>query len=92
MYRFAPVRWYKLAFYALVGRMGEIVLLLAGWDRRIRQTRWDGGELEGPELAGNGSGLSTLAFELRRTTGSGGYHHFHWCCRGARSICISAEK
>ena len=39
-YWFTPVRMEKLDFYALAGIMGEIGLLLAGWDRL---TRWDRG-------------------------------------------------
>ena len=62
--------------------MGEIVLLLDVWDRRIGRTRWDGGGMEGPALLGAGSGAPTFAIDVRRTAGSGGCHHFHLCCRG----------
>ena len=54
----------KLAFYALVGRMGEIVLLLAGWDIRIGRTRWYGGGMEGPALAGSRLVAPKLALEV----------------------------
>ena len=53
-YRFTPVCSEKLAFYALAGRMGEIGLLLDGWDGRTRRNGWDGGGMETPELEGAG--------------------------------------
>ena len=40
LYRFDLVCSEKLAFYELADIMGEISLLLAGWDGR---TRWGGG-------------------------------------------------
>ena len=43
LYRFAPVRLEKLAYYALAGIMVEIVLILPGWDGRTMRTRWDRG-------------------------------------------------
>ena len=43
LYRFAPVRYYKLDFYALAGTMVENGLLLTGWDERTERTGWDGG-------------------------------------------------
>ena len=42
-YRFDSVRLKKLAFYALAVIMGEIGLLLAGWDGQTGRTGWDGG-------------------------------------------------
>ena len=39
-YQFYPVRSEKMDFYALDGIMGEIGLLLYGWDGR---NGWDGG-------------------------------------------------
>ena len=56
----------KLALYELAGIMGEIGLLLAvwygqnGWDRG-----WDRGRMEGPTLAGAGSGAPPLSLEVR---------------------------
>ena len=38
LYWFAPVFSYKLTFYALDSRMGEIGLLLAGWAGRAGRT------------------------------------------------------
>ena len=81
----------KIGFYALVGRMGEIVLLLAVWDIRIGRTRWDGGGVEGKALAGAGLGAPALDIEVWQTAGSGGYHHFHWCCRGG-GLFVSVQK
>ena len=77
----------KLSFYALDGIMVEIGLLLAGWDGR---TRWDGGGVEGPSLAGTGSGVPPLYLEVRRVPGSSGCHQFHWCCRG-RGVFVSVH-
>ena len=54
LYRFAPVCSNKLAFYALDSIMGEIGLLLDGWDGRTRRNGWDGGGMETPELEGAG--------------------------------------
>ena len=48
--------------------MGEIGLLIAGWDRR---TGWDGGGMEVPMLAVV-KGAPSLSIEVRRATGSGG--------------------
>ena len=53
-YQFTMIRSEKLVFNALAGIMGEIGLLLAGWDRRTGQTIWGGGEMEGLALAGAG--------------------------------------
>ena len=62
--------------------MGEIGLLLTGWDGRtvwggggtgVGQG-WDRGGMEVPTLAGAGTGASPLSLEGRRTMGSGGWH------------------
>ena len=53
-YWFAPVCSEKLAFYAIAGILGEIGLMLSGWDGQNRRTGWDWGRMEGPALAGNG--------------------------------------
>ena len=71
--------------------MGEIGLLLAGWDRRTGWNGWDGGGMEEPEVAGSGSGVTQLALEVRREAGSGGCHQFHRCCRG-RILFVSVLK
>ena len=63
-YQFTPVQSKKLSFYALAGIMEEIGLLLTGWEGRIWRTgwtRWDGGGMEGPALAGDGSRSPPLA-------------------------------
>ena len=68
LYWLTPVFSEKLYFDALPGIMEEIGLLLAEWDGRNRQTRrngLDGGGMEGPELAGTGSGAPPLAIEVR---------------------------
>ena len=44
-YRFNPVRSEKLDFYDLDGIIGEMGLLLAGWEG---WTIWDRGGMEGP--------------------------------------------
>ena len=67
--------------------MGEI-FLRGGWDRR---TGWDRGGMEGPMVLGNGSGAPALPFEVRQVSGSGVYHHFHWCCRGS-GVFVSVQK
>ena len=80
------VRSDKLYFYALNGKMGEIGLLLAGKDRRTRQTRWDRqtgktgwdkGGTERPTVVGARLGDPPLSLELQRVMGSGDCHHFH---------------
>ena len=71
--------------------MGEIGLLLAGWDRRTRRTGWGGGGMEEPEVAGSGSGAMPLDIEVRRAAGSDGCHQFHRCCRG-RILFVSVLK
>ena len=55
--------------------MGEIGLRgRAGW---VRRTGRDKGGTEGPTAAGAGLGVVSLAIEVWRLAGSGGYHHFH---------------
>ena len=85
-YWFTPFCSENLVFHALAGRMGQIVLLMAVWDRRTRQTRWDGCGMEGLALAGAGSGAQPFALEMRQAAGSGRCHQFYRCCRGSRAF------
>ena len=71
--------------------MGEIGLLLAGWDRRTGRNGWDGGSMEGPSVAGAGLGVLPLALDVRLAAGRGSCHHFHWCCRG-HGLFVSVQK
>ena len=64
---FSPVLSKKLDFYTMAGILGDIGLLLAGWDG---QTGWDRGRMEGPKLEGARSGSLPLSLEAR-TAGSG---------------------
>ena len=48
--------------------------------------------MEGSYLACARSGAPPLDLEVQQAIGSGGCHQFHWCCRGARIICVSATK
>ena len=65
-------------------KMGEIGLLLVGWDGQTRRTRWDRGRMEGPALSDNVLGAPPLALEVRRVAGSDSCQKFHQCCRGRR--------
>ena len=90
-YQFTPVCSEKLDFYALAGIMGEIGLLLAGWDGRTGHTRWDGGGMEVPSVGLIGFEAPPLDLGVRRAVGSGGCHQFHQCCRGGR-VFVSVQQ
>ena len=49
------------------------------------------GGMEGPMLAGTGTGAPPLALEGRQVVGSGGWHQFHRCCKGADYLCQSSK-
>ena len=65
-------------------KMGEIGLLLVGWDGQTRRTRWDRGRMEGPALSDAVLGEPALALEVQRVAGSDSCQKFHQCCRGRR--------
>ena len=69
-YWFSPVRSEKLGFYALAGIIGEIGLLLAGWDGRTERTVWYGCGVEGPASEGNGLGAPQFYLDLMQVEGS----------------------
>ena len=48
---------------------------------------WYGGGMEGPALAGAGTGASPLDIEGRRVVGSGSWHQVRWCCKGVGYLC-----
>ena len=75
----------------LYGRMGEIGLLLAGWDGWIGQKGWDMCGMEVLEVAGTRSGAPKLTLEVLRAIRSGGCHHFHRCCRGC-GVFVSVQQ
>ena len=52
---------------------------------------WDGGGMEGPELAGAGTGAPPFALEGRRVVGSGGWYQLCQCCKGADYLCRSRK-
>ena len=62
----------------------EISLLLYGWDG---WTGWNGGGMEGPTLAGAGTGAPQLVLEGRQAAGSGGWHQLRRCCKDAEYLC-----
>ena len=90
-YHFSTVCLQKLPLYMMAGRIGKIGLLLAGWYGQIRQTRQDGGEMQGQMLEGAGSGTPPLAIDVWREAGSVGCHQFYRCCRGGR-VFVSVQK
>ena len=52
---------------------------------------WDVGGMEGPTLAGAGTGAPPLALERRRAVGSGGWQQFFWCCKDVDYLCRSSK-
>ena len=52
---------------------------------------WDVGGMEGPTLAGAGTGAPPLALERRRAVGSGGWQKFCRCCKDVDYLCRSSK-
>ena len=49
------------------------------------------GGMEGPTLAGTGTGAPPLDLEGWKEVGSGGWHQLCWCCKGAEYLCRSIK-
>ena len=78
----------------MADKMGEIGLLMSGWDRKTGRNRLagqGGGGVEGPEVAGSGLGAPSFDIELPRATGSGDCHHFYRCYRGEK-VFVSVKQ
>ena len=71
---FSGRNWLLCAVWFATGWMGRM-----DWMGRW----WDGDGMEGPTLAGAGTGVPPLALEGRRDVGSGGWNQFCWLCKGA---------
>ena len=66
--------WYNGINWLATGCMLQTYWMGRGWDR---------GGMEGPALAGAGTGEPPLAIEERRAAGSGGWHKLRRCFKGA---------
>ena len=53
---------------------------------------WDGGGMEGPELAGVGTGVPSLALEGRQAVGSGGWYQLRRYFKGVECLCKIRKK
>ena len=65
----------------------------AGWMVRMdcMGRWWYGGGMEGPTLAGTGTGAPPLALKGRHMVGIGGLHQLCWCCKSVEYLCRSSN-
>ena len=95
LYRIGWILWVSV----FLGSLGETGFLFTGWYEEIGflLARWDGliwwggGGMEGPKLAGSGTGAPPLNLEGRKNVGSGGWHQLLWCCKGAEYLYQSSR-
>ena len=68
-------------FYALAGYWMDLTERTDGLDGALVGRKWDG-----TTLAGAITGAPPLAIEGRQAVGSGGWHQFCWCYKGAEYL------